>query len=80
MYYTYVLYSESFNKIYIGYSADPQKRLAIHNSGENTGWTRNFQPWKIIHIEEFIKKSEALKREKQLKSSRGRTFIRSLIK
>ncbi|WP_167604609.1 GIY-YIG nuclease family protein [Maribellus sediminis] len=79
MYYTYVLYSEDYNKIYVGYSANPNQRLEIHNSKENTGWTRSFQPWKIIHLEEFTTKSEALKREKQLKSSRGRAFIHNLL-
>ena len=79
MYHTYVLYSERFNKIYVGYSSDPIKRLAIHNSAENTGWTSRYQPWKIIYQEEFETKTEALKREKQLKTSRGRCFIRGLL-
>ncbi len=75
MYSVYALYSKNFNKIYVGYSTDPERRLIIHNSSENTGWTRSFKPWKIVHLESFDSKSEALKREKQLKSSRGRAFI-----
>ncbi|WP_394351184.1 GIY-YIG nuclease family protein [Draconibacterium mangrovi] len=79
MYYTYVLYSSKYHQIYIGYSADPEKRLLSHNDERNTGWTKRYQPWQIIHIEKFETKSEALKREKQLKSSRGRAFIRTLL-
>ncbi len=79
MFYTYVLYSSKFNKIYIGFSADAYKRLAAHNDERNTGWTKKYQPWEIIHLERFKTKTEALKREKELKSSRGRSFIRSLI-
>jgi len=79
MYFTYVLYSEKFNRIYIGYSANPQKRLTIHNSDENTGWTRRYQPWVILYFEKYETKTEALKREKQLKTSRGRAFIKSLL-
>ncbi|NUQ82594.1 MAG: GIY-YIG nuclease family protein [Bacteroidetes bacterium] len=33
MYFTYVLYSESFNRIYVGFSHDPAKRLWYHNEG-----------------------------------------------
>jgi predicted GIY-YIG superfamily endonuclease len=44
-----------------------------------TRYTRQFQPWKIIHVELFADKSCALKRE-QLKSVKGRTFTRTLVK
>ena len=80
MYFVYALYSESFDKIYVGYSSDVQKRLLAHNDKRNTGWTSKFQPWKILYTEMCNTKAEALKREKQLKSSRGRNFIRKLIK
>ena len=78
MFYTYVLYSKSLYKIYIGYSENPQKRLKAHNEDRNIGWTKGYQPWEIIHLEEFKIKAEALEREKQLKSLQGRKFIRSL--
>lgn len=79
MYFVYVLYSSKYQKIYIGYSSDPEKRLLSHNDERNTGWSKRYQPWGIIHLEEFNTKSDALKREKQLKSSRGRAFIRSIL-
>jgi putative endonuclease len=79
MFFTYVLYSINFNKIYIGYSSDAKKRLAAHNDKRNSGWTKKYQPWVIIHLENFETKTEALKREKQLKTSRGRDFIRGII-
>ncbi len=80
MYLTYALYSPVYDKIYIGYSADVEKRLASHNDDRNTGWTAKYKPWQIVYTEEFRTKAEALKREKQLKTSRGRNFIRSLVK
>ena len=79
MYSTYVLYSSHFNKIYIGFSSNLENRLLIHNSRENKGWTAKYQPWEIFYTEEFEVKSEALKREKQLKTSRGRAFIWKMI-
>ena len=76
MFTVYVLYSGQFDKIYIGYSSDPENRLVSHNHTKNKGWTKRYQPWIIIHTESFETKSEAMTREKQLKSARGRKFIR----
>ena len=79
MFTTYVLYSEKYDKIYIGYTSNLQQRLLSHNELATKGWTIKFRPWKIIYKEKFETKSEAMKREKQLKSYQGRTFIRNLI-
>ena len=79
MYFVYALYSKEFDKIYIGYSSDVNRRLVSHNHKNNTHWTSKFQPWIIIYTEEHDSKALALKREKQLKSYRGRQFIRELI-
>ena len=76
MFTVYVLYSENFNKIYIGYTSDLEKRFMSHNQLGTKGWTIKFRPWKIIHTENFQSKAEAMKREKQLKSSRGRFWIK----
>ena len=79
MYFTYVLYSPRFNKIYIGFSGDLQNRLLIHNDSPNTGWSAQLHPWEILYSEEFAAKAEAMKREKQLKTSRGRVFIWEMV-
>jgi len=80
MYFTYVLYSSTFNKIYVGQSADINQRLKTHNSSDNTGWTSHFQPWKMIYFEEFSSRTEAMKRENELKTARGRLFVWELVK
>jgi len=80
MYKVYALYSEKFNKIYIGFTADIELRMKYHNEISEKGWTCRFRPWKLIYSEDYQTKQEAMKREKQLKSFRGREFIRSLIK
>ena len=79
MFYVYALYSKDFDKIYIGFTSDLNARLNAHNHESNTGWTSKFKPWILFYNEEFMNKSDAMKREKQLKSSRGRVFIRSLL-
>lgn len=76
MYSVYVLYSPDFNKIYIGQTSDLHTRLHYHNNGPNKGYTARYRPWEIIHRESFDTRSEALRREKELKSARGRKWIR----
>ena len=79
MYYTYVLYSQKYDKIYIGYTSDIKKRLARHNSINNKGYTKKYQPWEILFTEEFQERTEAAKREKYWKSHAGRDKIRRII-
>ena len=79
MYYTYVLYSHEFDKIYVGYTSNLDARLKSHNELSTKGYTVKFRPWVIAFTEEFDSKSEAMKREKQLKSSRGRAYIRKKL-
>jgi putative endonuclease len=75
MFTTYVLCSEKFNKIYIGFSTDVENRLISHNEKSTKGFTVKYRPWKIVYTEVFQTKKEALKREKQLKTARGRKFV-----
>ena len=79
MFTVYALYSEKYNKIYIGYTSNLKERLLSHNELSTKGWTVKYRPWKLIYQEEFELKSDAMKREKELKSYRGREFIRSKI-
>ena len=79
MYYVYALYSKECDKIYIGSTSDLAGRIKSHNDPRNRGWTSSYKPWVLIHSEILESKQEALRREKQLKSFKGREFIRSLI-
>jgi len=44
------------------------------------GWTIKFRPWEILFTENFETKTEAMKREKQLKSAKGRNYIWQAVK
>jgi putative endonuclease len=79
MFIVYGLHSEKHNKIYIGFTSDLEARLLSHNHLSTKGYTIKYRPWKVIYTEEFLDKVSAMKREKELKSSNGRAFIRSLI-
>ena len=75
MFTVYVLYSPSFKKIYIGYTSDLANRLDSHNIFAKKGYTVKFRPWELVYSEEYNTKTEAVRREKQLKSAKGREFI-----
>ena len=79
MFTVYVLYSAKYDKIYIGYTSNLENRLLSHNKLSSKGYTIKFRPWKVIHTETFETKTQAMKRERQLKSSRGRDWIRKTL-
>ena len=79
MYTVYVLHSTSYDKIYIGYTSNLEQRLLSHNKLASKGWTVKYRPWTLVYKEEYSDKVTAMKREKELKSHRGRDFIRSII-
>jgi putative endonuclease len=79
MFIVYVLYSEKHNKIYIGYTSNIEQRLLSHNELGTKGYTLRYRPWKLIYTESFLLKLDAMKREKQLKSAKGREFIWNFI-
>ncbi|MGZ3874590.1 MAG: GIY-YIG nuclease family protein [Mucilaginibacter sp.] len=79
MFTVYALYSPSFNQIYIGYTSDMANRFLSHNELATKGHTLKYRPWVIAYTEETKTKTEAMKREKQLKSAAGRNFIWSII-
>ena len=74
----YILYSESIDKFYIGYSLDLKARLAIHNTNHK-GFTGKTNDWKIVYSEKFDTKSEAYARERQVKKWKSRKRIVALI-
>ena len=63
----YVLRSERSGRFYIGCAEDPLARLTEHNRGQ-TKSTRGRGPWLLVYQEQFKTSSNALARERQLKS------------
>jgi predicted GIY-YIG superfamily endonuclease len=79
-YYVYVLQSEK-NKdwLYVGYTEDLVERLKSHNEGKNTS-TKPHRPFKLIFYEAYFGKKDAKRREGYLKTTKGRTTLRSMLK
>ena len=67
-YYLYILRSDVDNNLYVGISADPNKRLLEHNLGFSKS-TKCRRPFKLIYTEEFASKQEAAKMEWHLKNT-----------
>lgn len=79
MFRAYVLLSETTGRKYIGQTANIEARLITHNNGESR-YTKNRGPWQLIYDESYSTRSEAMKRERYLKTGKGREFIDSLTK
>jgi putative endonuclease len=83
VFYTYVAISKSTGKIYIGYTSNILLREKRHNEQlavKKKAYTyKNKGPWSIKYVEEYATKKEAMIRERQLKSSRGRLFIKNKL-
>ncbi len=78
-YFVYILYSQSRDKYYVGYTKNPAERLMEHNLGATTS-TRTGRPWKLVYSEELTDKSQAIKRESEIKKMKSRKYIESLLK
>ena len=82
MYYTYILKSGTTGRFYIGSTENLEKRIKQHNDPNYIGTktTKNFPgPWELIYHEIFESRSEAMKREKEIKSWKDRRAILRLI-
>ena len=49
-----------------------------HNKGDNT-WTSQNGPFELVHSEKFESKTDAIKRERFLKSGKGREYLDTVV-
>ncbi len=77
-YYVYALNSCERNYIYVGLTNNIERRISEHNKGYNKT-TKPYLPFALIHSEAFQSRTEARAREKELKSSKGKRFLKKLI-
>lgn len=67
MYYVYLACCAD-NSLYTGYCVDINQREDKHNAGLGAKYTRSRLPVKIVYFEQYLTKSEAMKREKEIKT------------
>ena len=78
-YYTYILKCAD-HTLYCGYTTELEKRIETHNSGKGAKYTKARLPVELIYFEEFETKSEALKRECEIKKLKREDKIRLIQK
>ena len=78
MYITYIIYSKTADKFYIGATNNIQDRLKKHNSN-NKGFTSIATDWELKFQRAFQTKIEATEFERKIKSWKSRKAIEKLI-
>jgi len=76
--FVYIIQSLLDGSFYVGVTHDLQLRVQRHNDG----WTRSTKgkrPWKVVYFEQFPTKSNALRREREIKHMKSRRYIERLI-
>ncbi|HZN89674.1 MAG TPA: GIY-YIG nuclease family protein [Thermoleophilaceae bacterium] len=53
--------------LYCGWSTDPDRRLAQHQAGRASRYTRSRRPVELVWTEELASRSEAMRREAEIK-------------
>lgn len=78
-FYTYVLQSLKDRNFHVGYTNNLVKRIEEHNKGKVPS-TKNRVPLKLIYWEGCLNQQDATRREKYLKTSWGKRFIKNRLK
>ena len=79
MWKVYIIYSEKIDRYYIGITDNLPWRLERHNQGWGR-FTKRGIPWMVVYTEKYNTKSEAVKREREIKNLKSRKYIENLIR
>ncbi len=84
MFTTYTIYNKDSAKIYIGHTANLNNRLKRHNGqlpNKQTSFTsKNKGKWILIYKKNFETRKQAINKERELKTYKGREFVKKFIK
>jgi putative endonuclease len=75
--YTLYILQNPAGKFYIGQTSNLEDRLKRHNEGRSQ-FTKGKGPWNLVYQEQYSTRTEAIRREKQLKKWR-KELIQRLI-
>lgn len=78
-FYVYVLQSEIDTNFYVGYTNNILKRVSEHNTGKVFS-TKKRKPLELVYWEGCLNQRDATMREKYLKTSWGKRYIKNRIK
>ena len=78
MYFLYIIQSETSGRFYVGHTDRLEARTREHDNGQSPA-TRGRGPWSLVHTEQFVKRGEAVRRERETKSWKSHRSIEELI-
>ena len=78
MFIVYIIRSEN-GRYYIGSTEDVAERVRQHNAKLFKCWTNRFSGWVLVYSEEFTKRTDALKREREIKRMKGGKQFKTLL-
>lgn len=79
MFYVYILESIDKDFIYVGYTTDLKNRFALHNKKQVQS-TKFYAPLKLVFYEAYLNQSDAKRREKYLKTTKGKSTLKTMLK
>lgn len=79
MYYVYVLISLKDKMFYVGFTNNLNRRISEHNRGDNVS-TKYRAPFVLVYFEGHCNKKDALRREGYLKTAKGKTMLKYVIR
>ncbi len=79
MFFVYVLKSQKNGRLYTGSTDNVERRLMEHNSGQSHA-TRHVRPFDLLHVESFQTRSQAVQRERVLKTGKGRDELEKILR
>ena len=77
-FFVYIIQSKKDFTFYVGQTNDLDVRLSKHNDGFSK-YTSSKLPWRLVYFEMFNTRTEAIKREKEIKLKKSRKYIEGLI-
>ncbi len=78
-YFVYILKSKHRDFIYTGYTENLTRRFKEHNNREELS-TKHYAPFEFIHYEAYRNMKDAKRREEYLKTTKGKTTLRTMLK
>ena len=66
MFYLYIL-RNNHNRLYIGQTSNLEQRMNDHKTHHGAKFIKDYGDFKLVYTEQFQTRTDAMKREKQLK-------------
>ena len=78
-FYVYILKLYNKNQFYVGRTSNLQRRVKEHLSGKVKSTKSLEQKPRLIFYEAYLSKADSIRREKYLKSTKGKRVVRQML-